>query len=333
MKALVIGGTGLISGAITRELKKKGHAVTVFHRGHRPLEVKGVREILGDRQDRAAFEARMKAEDFDAVFDLISFNTADAASAWRAFKGRVKHFVHCSTVCAVGVPTLKIPCDETEPYHPISKYGRGKAAAEKYLLGKWRQGKFPVTIIRPSHTYGPGAAWVLGTFVDDWDRDCALINRILANKPLLVQGDGEQLWQSCYSDDAAEGFVGCLGNKKVLGEIYNLCGPQVYTWNDYYLRIAKALGRKAKLAHLPTAVIVAKAPRDATYFLEEIAQFHGAYSNAKALRDIPAFRPRTTIEQGIRKHVAWLRKKNLLKKAPKRIYEDRLCKLAFSLAK
>jgi nucleoside-diphosphate-sugar epimerase len=333
MKALVIGGTGLISGAITRILKREGHEVTVFHRGHSPLEVTGVKELLGNRQDRKAFEALMLAHKFDAVFDLISFNTEDAASAWRAFRGRVKHFVHCSTVCAVGVPTTKIPCDENEPYHPISNYGRGKEAAEKFLLSKWKSGRFPVTIIRPSHTYGPGAAWVLGTFVDDWGKDCTLINRILANKPILVQGDGEQLWQSCYSDDCAEGFVGCLGNKKVLGQIYNLCGPEYYTWNEYYTRIAKAFGRKAKLAHLPTKVIIAKAPRDATYFLEEIAQFHGVYSNEKAMRDIPAFRPRTTIEQGFKKHVAWLRKKNLLKKAPKREYEDKLCALAAKLAK
>jgi nucleoside-diphosphate-sugar epimerase len=333
MKALVIGGTGLISGAITRVLKKEGHEVTVFHRGHRPLEEKGVKELLGDRQDRKAFEALMRSQKFDAVFDLISFNVEDAASAWRAFKGRVKHFVHCSTVCAVGVPTTKIPCDEDEPYHPISGYGRGKAAAEKFLLGKWKSGRFPVTIIRPSHTYGPGAAWVLGTFVDNWDIDCALVNRILAGKPILVAGDGEALWQSCYSDDCAEGFVGCLGNKKVLGQIYNLCGPQFYTWKEYYTRIGKALGRKVTMRFLPTEVIAAKAPQDASGFWREIGQFHGVYSNEKALRDIPAFRPRTTIEQGMKKHVAWLKKKNLLKKAPKRAYEDALCALALKLTK
>jgi nucleoside-diphosphate-sugar epimerase len=328
MRTLVIGGTGLISGAITRQLKRKGHHVTVFHRGHRPLEVKGVAEILGDRSDRPRFEAAMQAHKFDAVFDLISFNADDTASALRAFKGQVKHFVHCSTVCAVGAPLTKIPSDESEPYQPVSNYGRGKAAAEKFLLQAWKKQGFPVTIVRPSHTYGPGAHWVLGTFVDDWDRDSALINRIRSGKPVLVQGDGEQLWQSCYVDDIAEGFVGILGKAKVRGQIYNMCGPEVFTWNEYYRRVARGLGKTVHLEHLPTPVILAQAPEEATYFLKDIAQYHGAYSNAKALRDIPEFRPRTSVEQGTAKHVAWLTKKGLLKKAPLRIYEDKLCALA-----
>ncbi len=333
MRTLVIGGTGLISGAITRELKRRGHHVTVFHRGKHPLETAGVDEILGDRADRPRFEAAVGARPFDAVFDLISFKEEDAASAVRAFKGKVKHFMHCSTVCAVGAPLTKIPSDENEPYQPVSDYGRGKAAAEKFLLGAWKKHGFPVTIFRPSHTYGPGAAWVLGTFVDDWDKDCALVNRILAGKPLLVQGDGEALWQSCYVDDVAAGFVGALGQRTVLGQFYNLCGPEIYTWDEYYRRVGAGLGKQVRLAHLPTGVILAKAPESATGFLKDIAQYHGAYSIAKARRDIPEFDPRIKLEAGIRLHVAWLRKKGLLKTAPKRTYEDRLCALAFSLQK
>src|SRR5438128_1606029 len=117
MKALIIGGTGLISGAITRELLRKGHQVTVYTRGQRPVP-KGVKVMTGDRFKRAEFEAAMKATRFDAVFDLISFNAEDAASALRAFGGRVGHFMHCSTVCAVGGPLTRIPADENEPYQP-----------------------------------------------------------------------------------------------------------------------------------------------------------------------------------------------------------------------
>src|ERR1044071_5917205 len=120
MNALVIGGTGLISGGITRELLRRDHRVTVFHRGHTALRQKGVMEGLGNRGDRPLFEAAMHAvtagSKIDAVFDLICFNRDDAASAERAFKGRVGHYVFCSTVCAVGVPTTKVICDEDEPY-------------------------------------------------------------------------------------------------------------------------------------------------------------------------------------------------------------------------
>lgn len=333
MRVLIIGGTGLISGSITRMLKRQGHAVTVFHRGYRPLEVKGVTELIGYRQNRLKFETQMRALEFDAVFDMISFSAADAASSLRAFQGRVNQFIHCSTVCAVGAPLTKIPADEDEPYQPVSLYGRGKAAAEKLLLRAWRRNNFPVTIFRPSHTYGPGAHWVLGTLMQDWNKDCSLFNRILRRQPILVQGDGEQLWQSCYVDEVAEGFVGALGKKRVLGQIYNICGSEICTWNQYYVRVAKALGRKAILAHLPTAVIMAHAPKSSTGFLKDIAQYHGAYSNAKIMRDIPEFRPRTTIEQGSRMHLAWLKKKGSLRNAPDRLFEDQLCHLAFSLEK
>ena len=171
MNALVIGGTGLISGGITRELLRRGHKVTVFHRGRTPLRERGVMEILGDRRDRPLFEAALRPFKWDAVFDLIAFNRDDVASAERALAGRTKHYLFCSTVCAVGVPTLKLVCDETEPYHPISGYGLGKADAERYLLGRWKAKRFPVTIFRPSHTYGPGGGWVLGTFMTDWEWD------------------------------------------------------------------------------------------------------------------------------------------------------------------
>jgi nucleoside-diphosphate-sugar epimerase len=328
MKALIIGGTGLISGAITRELLKKGHQVTVFTRGKRPLEQKGVKIVVGDRFKRAEFESAMKKLDVDAVFDLISFNTEDAASAYRAFQGRIKHFMHCSTVCAVGGPLTQIPATEDEPYQPLSGYGRGKKAAELYWLKQHREKGFPVTIFRPSHTYGPGGGWVLGIFMTDWDWDAELINRIRAGKPVIVHGDGQTLWQSCYVDDAAAGFVGAYGRKQTLGQIYNLCGHEVMTWDEYYRRVGMACGKAPKIVHLTVEQIAKGAPESATGFLREIALYHGAYAIDKAKRDIPAFRPQVTVQEGTRKHIAWLEKEGRLKKSPKRPFEDRLAKLA-----
>jgi len=326
MKTLVIGGTGLISGGIVRELLKRGHRVTVFHRGRTPLRERGVLEVTGDRRNRPLFEATMRSLKVDAVFDLISFNVDDAASAVRAFRGRVKHFIHCSTVCAVGVPTMKVICDEAEPYHPVSDYGRGKAAAEKYLLGEWRRTRFPVTIFRPSHTYGPLGGWILGTFMTDWDKDCELVNRIRRGKPVVVHGDGTTLWQSCYTDDAAAGFVGALGKRRVLGQVYNVCGRDILTWDEYYAAVGRAVGRKPRIVHVPTDVILKKAPAYATGFLAEIARFHGAYSIAKIRGDIPEFNPRTGVEEGTRRHARWLASEGRLAKAPPRPFEDRLAR-------
>lgn len=328
MNTLVIGGTGLISNAIVDELLAKKHQVTVFHRGHRPLRWKNVMEILGDRYDEPAFEATVGSFKFDAVFDFISFQEAHAKSAVRAFAGKVKHFIHCSTVCAVGVPTTKIICEEDEPYRPISGYGRGKAAAEKYLLGQWKTKRFPVTIMRPSHTYGPGGGWVLGTFMSDWEWDCELVNRIRTGKPIVVHGDGETLWQSCFNADIAKGFVGALGKRHVRGQIYQLCGRDILTWNQYYEAVGRAVGRKPKLVHVATDTIVKHVPESATGFLREIAKEHGAYSIAKARKDIPEFNPTIDVEEGTRRHIKWLAKEGRLKKAPARPWEDQLARLA-----
>jgi nucleoside-diphosphate-sugar epimerase len=328
MRTLVLGGTGVVSGGILRELLRRGHQVTVFHRGKTLLREHGVVEIFGDRHDRRRFEALMRALRFDAVMDVLCFNREDAESAFRAFRGRVKHFLHTSSVCAVGVPTTKVICDESEPYHPITGYGRGKAESEKFYLWAWRRHRFPVTIIRPSHTYGPGGGWVLGTLLHDWEWDCETVNRIRRGKPIVVHGDGTTLWQSCYADDVGKAFAGALGKPWVRGEIYNACGRDIITWDEYYRRVGKAAGRRPRLVHLPTDIIVKGAPEQATGFLREIAQFHGAYSTDKIRRHIPEFEPRIGVVEGTRRHIRWLAKEGRLRKAPKRPYEDALARLA-----
>jgi len=306
----------------------KGHKATVFHRGRTRLKERGVTEIFGDRANRPVFEARMKSLKFDAVMDVLCFNREDAESAFRAFNGRVKHFIHTSSVCAVGVPTHKIICDETEPYHPDTDYGRGKADAERFYIGAWKRRRFPVTIIRPSHTYGPGGGWVLGTLLHDWEWDCETLNRIRRGAPVVVHGDGENLWQSCYSDDIGKAFEGVLGKPWVRGEIYNACGRDIITWNEHYKRLGLAMGKKVKIVHLPMDVIVKGAPEQATGFLREVARHHGAYSIEKIRGHIPEFNPRIGVVEGHWRHFKWLKAEGRLKKAPKRFYEDALARLA-----
>src|SRR5262249_47820538 len=104
MRVLVIGGTGLISTGIVKALLARGHAVTVFNRGKRKSRLPdGVTYLQGDRKDYPAFEAAMQDVECDAVIDMIAFVPEDTLSAIRAFRGRVRHFIHCSTVCTYGV--------------------------------------------------------------------------------------------------------------------------------------------------------------------------------------------------------------------------------------
>jgi nucleoside-diphosphate-sugar epimerase len=155
MKILIIGGTGLISTAITRKLLERGDDVTLFNRGRTTPRFKGtVHSIVGDRNDYERFEAAFSRDSFDVVIDMVSFHPDQTASAIRAFRGRTKQFVHCSTVCVYSGPVTRIPTLETEPYHSIGQYGKNKILCENLLFEAHKKGEIPVTVMRPSHSYG-----------------------------------------------------------------------------------------------------------------------------------------------------------------------------------
>jgi nucleoside-diphosphate-sugar epimerase len=154
MRVVILGGTGNISTSIVKLLLEKGHDVTCYNRGNHAESPKEVRVIAGDRNDREMFEKTMQKENFDVAIDMISFTKEDAASSLAAFR-EVKQFIQCSTVCSYGVDYDWLPVSEDHPLRPISAYGRGKAAADHLMLEAYHREGFPVTIIKPSTTYGP----------------------------------------------------------------------------------------------------------------------------------------------------------------------------------
>jgi len=157
MHILFIGGTGLISTAIARQLLGAGHQVTLFNRGKSENRLpSGAEVIVGDRKDYAAFELTFADKSYDVVVDMVAFHPDDTASAIRTFAGRCGQFIHCSTVCVYSGPVSQIPTTETEPYHSVGWYGQNKIACEKLLLEAHADNQFPMTIMRPSHSYGEG---------------------------------------------------------------------------------------------------------------------------------------------------------------------------------
>ncbi|MGI4788129.1 MAG: NAD-dependent epimerase/dehydratase family protein, partial [Janthinobacterium lividum] len=159
MHVLFIGGTGLISTAIARQLLEAGHEVTLFNRGKSESRLPdGANVIQGDRKDYAAFEQTFSDKNYDVVVDMVAFHPDDTRSAIRAFSGRCGQFIHCSTVCVYSGPVAQIPTTETEPYHSIGGYGKDKAICELLLLQEFEAKAFPATIMRPSHSYGEGGS-------------------------------------------------------------------------------------------------------------------------------------------------------------------------------
>jgi nucleoside-diphosphate-sugar epimerase len=324
MKVLLLGGTGQISTGIVKALQTRGADITVYNRGQTDNRLgPGVRQLTGDRNDFAAFERTMAAAGtWDVVIDMICFRPDQAESAVRTFTGRCGHFIFCSTVCTYGNTQTIIPTLETTPQTPHSTYGRDKVACEKIFLRVHAGGAMPVTIFRPSHTFGPG-----GGIINNLGWAPTFVDRLRRGRPIIVSGDGHGLWQSAYADDVGLGFAYAAGRAKCFGEAYNVVADEVVTWDDYTRRTAAALGAPApRIVHLPTDFLLAL-DRPRFVALEEIFRFHGVYSNAKLKRDVPEFRLATPYEEGVRRTVAWMDAHHKVVSADTDTFEDRLIEI------
>jgi nucleoside-diphosphate-sugar epimerase len=308
MNVLVIGGTGLISVGIVKHLLARGAKVTVFNRGQRPSNLPGhVKALVGDRNE-GGFAKIFSDQHYDCVIDMICFRPDQAAAAIAAAAGKCGHYIFCSTVCTYGIKSpANIFVDETFPQEPISGYGRDKLACEKLFLAAHREKKLTVTIIRPSHTYGPGHP-----LIDNLEFDTVAWDRIARGLPVLCAGDGLGLWVSTHRDDCGKLFAYAAGNPKTFGESYNATRREHLTWLDYYKTVAEVIGQPAKLIFMPADWIVRKDPKRFG-LLREITAFHGAYSSAKAEATVPEFRCEIDLKRGAAEVFADQKKRNAWK--------------------
>lgn len=321
MKVLLIGGTGLISTGIVKALLGRGATITVFNRGQTDDRLgPAVQRLQGNRDDFAAFESAVAAAGpWDVVIDMICFRPDQAESDVRAFTGRCGHFIFCSTVCTYGNTQTILPTPETTPQNPHSAYGRDKVACEQIFLRAHADGKMPVTIFRPSHTYGPG-----GGVINNLGWAPTFVDRLRRGLPIIVSGDGHGLWQSAFSEDVGVGFAFAAGRTRCFGEAYNIVGEETVTWDDYTRRTAAAIGAPApRIVHIPTDFLLAL-DRPRFVALEEIFRFHGVYTNAKLMRDVPEYRGATPYEEGVRRTVAWMDAHQKVVSADTDPFEDRL---------
>ena len=317
MNICLVGGTGNISTSIVRRLREQGPSVTCFLRGRTAEVPEGVRLIQGDRANQAEFEAAMQREKFDAAIDMICYNAEQAQSSVRAFRG-VKQFVQCSTVCTYGVAYDWLPVTEDHPLRPISDYGRNKVAADEVFLRAHREEGFPVTIIKPSTTYGPKmgmlrqVAWEFG-----W------IDRVRKCKPILICGDGKAPHQFLHVDDAALAFVGVLGKSKCISQIYNMTHRGFVTGEMYHRAAMKVLGREVELVGVPLTDLVAI---EANRFdiCSKIFAHNCYYSPAKLFRDVPEFVPKVSLEDGMQRVIEAMDRSGRIPNSDDLPWEDRL---------
>lgn len=327
LNALIVGGTGLISTGIVKQLLARGAHVTMYNRAKRERTVPPeVHQIVGDRDEVATFVKTFAEQRFDVVYDMICFSPEQAEASVQAFGGRCSHFVFCSTVCTYRVTTpAGVLIDETWPLEPVSEYGRNKVRCEQRFAQAAQEGAFQLTIARPSHTYGPG-----GSLIDQQEFDSGTWDRVARGLPVLVAGDGLGLWQSTHRDDCGKFFAYAALSPSTYGQAYNVTRDEVLTWRAYYREVARALDTQAKVIFVPARWLLAQAP-ERFGFLAEITQFHGAYSSAKAKLHVPEFRATIDLETGARETFADMRRRGVFRDSSADLAYQRIVERALAL--
>jgi nucleoside-diphosphate-sugar epimerase len=304
MKVFVIGGTGLISTAITNQLLERGDEVVLFNRGLSARRARpGGRVIRGDRNDEAALTAALKAEKPDAVIDMVAYAPDQAEALLRAAEGNTKQIVMCSTVCVYGGPLTTLPATEDEPQRPVGDYGRNKSAIERLVLG-WKGGAG--TVLRPSFTTGEGAV-ASGLLFDD-----STVSRLREGLPVVIMDDGKAAWAIAHVDDVARGFVGALLNPKAYGQAYHLTSDEHTDWNGVFATLARAARAPAPVfEHIPSSWLYAQAPRRSVG-IEFIYKYPSVFDNTKAARDL-GYRTTLSLFETFQRQIAWMEASGTLK--------------------
>jgi nucleoside-diphosphate-sugar epimerase len=315
MKVFIIGGTGLISSAISAQLCARGDDVVLFNRGLSRNRVgASLRHIAGDRNDEAALGAALARELPDAVIDMMAFSPAQAEALVRACDGRTPQLLVCSSVCVYGGPLTKLPADDDEPHRSVGDYGRNKSAIERIVLSRPRGA---ATVLRPSFSTGEGAT-ASGLVFDD-----STVSRLRQGLPVVVMDEGMAAWAISHVDDVAGGFVGALGNPAAMGQAYHLTSDEHTTWNGVFQALAEAAGAPPpKFAHIPSDWLYAQAPRRSVG-IQYIFRYPSVFNNAKAARDL-GFKTRVSLRETFRRQIAWMEAEGLLKETGQEHVQDEL---------
>jgi nucleoside-diphosphate-sugar epimerase len=299
MKILFLGGTGIISTACTQLALARGLDVTLLNRSQRD-PIPGARQIVADIAD-SKISTILQNEHWDAVVDFIAFDHAAIEQRIELFRGKTRQYVFISSASAYQKPLTDFLITESTPLaNPFWEYSRNKIAAEDRLTRAYREEAFPITIIRPSLTYGDT---VIPLAVNSWTKSFTAIARVRAGQPLIVPGDGLTLWTITHNSDFAKGLVGLLGHPGAIGHAFHITSDEALTWNQLYELTAEAAGVSApRLVHIASDFITACYP-DMTGTLLGDKSHSALFNNSKIKRFVPDFVATNRFREGIAKTI------------------------------
>jgi nucleoside-diphosphate-sugar epimerase len=303
MKILFIGGSGVISRAVTLQTIAAGHELWLLNRGqHRP--VAGARTITADMTDVAGTRAALAGHTWDVVVQWIAFGPDDIRRDLDLFRDRTRQYVFISSASIYqkpAQPPYRIT-ESTPRVNPHWEYSRKKIACELELEGARAATGFPYTIVRPSLTYGDDQ---IPLVLNAWQQPWTAIDRMRRGAPLIIPGDGTSLWTITHNSDFATGLIGLFGHPQAIGEAFHITSDEALTWNQIVAQIAAAAGvAEPKIIHLTSDFIVSCVPAVEGTLLGD-KSVSALFDNTKLRRLVPGFAAKTCFADGIRRTLAW----------------------------
>lgn len=295
---LFIGGTGTISSAASALAVARGMDVTLLNRGRsRRGQTVGAEVLTADIADPHAVERALGGREFDVVVQMVGFTPEQVQRDIDRFSGRTGQYVFISSASAYQKPVLRLPITESTPLrNPYWQYSRDKIACESLLADAYRQQGFPVTVLRPSHTYDRWSVPAPGGWT--------VVDRMRRGEEILVHGDGTSLWTLTHADDFAVGFVGILGNPLTYGDTFQITSDFVYTWNEIYAILGRAAGAEPRLRYAPSAVIEAAEPPMAGQLTGDMSH-SVVFDNSKIRSIVPGYQPTIALHHAADEIIAW----------------------------
>jgi len=298
VKVLFIGGTGIISSACTQLAIERGIDLTLLNRGRSTRPIPETAKIVkGDIRDQASVLQALGSEMFDVIVDWVAYTPEHIELDLQLFRGRTKQYVFISSASAYQTPPAALPITEsTLLSNPIWAYSQAKIACEERLTQAYRQDGFPVTIVRPSHTYDRTYLPLHGRYT--------VVDRLRKGKNVIVHGDGTSLWTLTHHRDFARGFVGLLGNNHAIGDIFHITSDEILTWNQIFEIVAQAAGAEAKIVHIPSDFIAAFDREWGADLLGDKAHSM-IFDNSKIKRMVPDYTATIPFVRGAEEILAW----------------------------
>ena len=303
MKILFIGGTGVISSASSNLCIEMGHDLFLLNRNQsisRPHT--NAKIITADIRDVNSVKEKVSKEKFDVVVDWIAYSEEHVQSDLELFGERIDQYIFVSSASAYHKPPLKLPITEDTPLHnPFWRYSQKKINCENFLMKCFTEKNFPVTIVRPSHTYDKTRFPLYGNYT--------AYHRMKQNKNIILHGDGNTIWTLTNAKDFAKGFIGLIGNSKTIGEAYHITSDETLTWNQIAETVAKAAGLELNITHMPAKFI-------SKYDVEWGSNINGdkgydtVFDNSKIKSMVPEFKATISYSEGVKKVIEWYSEKD-----------------------